>query len=402
MIAPRPHPGGQPRAHAGRREVRPPQGVQVLDLRHVVDPPGDRSGHRRQGPHDPAALPPRRHHGGPRPRPSATMLKTLGREPTAAELAEETGIAGGSGARRLRGRPRPRVAVGLHRRGRRRAGRPRWPTTPPRRPSTWPPSRWPATTCRPCSTTSTRASGRSSRCASGWQGDQPLTLDEVGRRFNVTRERIRQIEAKALTKLRHPCSARHRRLVDALPLTHRKRRLPRPRDPGSAGGGRAATGGLAVLAGRASLGLGGPGRLRQRLRRVVRAGRRRRASTLAASASSGHGLVRGRQLVGREPPHLDDLGRPRPRRVGSARCRAGPEDDVDPLRARVTTTAGSLARARPSRPTSSRTSRRAASAASSPPLEQAARQAPAVAVGRGGRAAPPPSSRSMTHIAPTV
>jgi len=50
----------------------------------------------------------------------------------------------------------------------------------------------------------------------GLEGDRPLTLDEVGRRFNVTRERIRQIEAKALTKLRHPCSARHRRLVSAL------------------------------------------------------------------------------------------------------------------------------------------------------------------------------------------
>jgi RNA polymerase sigma factor (sigma-70 family) len=50
----------------------------------------------------------------------------------------------------------------------------------------------------------------------GLDGDQPLTLDEVGRQFNVTRERIRQIEAKALTKLRHPCSARQRRLVSAL------------------------------------------------------------------------------------------------------------------------------------------------------------------------------------------
>jgi len=50
----------------------------------------------------------------------------------------------------------------------------------------------------------------------GLAGDRPLTLDEVGRRFNVTRERIRQIEAKALTKLRHPCSAQHRRLVSSL------------------------------------------------------------------------------------------------------------------------------------------------------------------------------------------
>ncbi len=50
----------------------------------------------------------------------------------------------------------------------------------------------------------------------GLQGEQPLTLDEVGQMFNVTRERIRQIEAKALTKLRHPCSARQRRLVASL------------------------------------------------------------------------------------------------------------------------------------------------------------------------------------------
>ena len=33
------------------------------------------------------------------------------------------------------------------------------------------------------------------------------TLEEVGRSFNVTRERIRQIEAKALRKLRHPSRA---------------------------------------------------------------------------------------------------------------------------------------------------------------------------------------------------
>ena len=50
----------------------------------------------------------------------------------------------------------------------------------------------------------------------GLVDDRPLTLDEVGQRYNLTRERIRQIEAKALTKLRHPCSAKHRRIVTAL------------------------------------------------------------------------------------------------------------------------------------------------------------------------------------------
>ena len=34
--------------------------------------------------------------------------------------------------------------------------------------------------------------------------EMPLTLEEVGNTFNVTRERIRQIEAKALRKLRLP------------------------------------------------------------------------------------------------------------------------------------------------------------------------------------------------------
>ncbi len=38
------------------------------------------------------------------------------------------------------------------------------------------------------------------------------TLEEVGKQFNITRERIRQIEAKALRKLRHP--ARSRKLKD--------------------------------------------------------------------------------------------------------------------------------------------------------------------------------------------
>ncbi len=42
----------------------------------------------------------------------------------------------------------------------------------------------------------------------GLDDGYPRTLEEVGRHFQVTRERIRQIEAKALRKLRHPSRSR--------------------------------------------------------------------------------------------------------------------------------------------------------------------------------------------------
>ncbi len=48
----------------------------------------------------------------------------------------------------------------------------------------------------------------------GLEDGRPRTLEEVGKEFNVTRERIRQIEAKALRKLRHP--SRSRKLRDFL------------------------------------------------------------------------------------------------------------------------------------------------------------------------------------------
>ena len=48
----------------------------------------------------------------------------------------------------------------------------------------------------------------------GLDDGRQRTLEEVGKEFKVTRERIRQIEAKALRKLKHP--SRSKKLKDAL------------------------------------------------------------------------------------------------------------------------------------------------------------------------------------------
>jgi len=72
----------------------------------------------------------------------------------------------------------------------------------------------------------------------GLAGEHPRTLDELGRMFNVTRERIRQIENHALKKLQHAREAQHLRddthspPVDAVgPLTHPPRPEPPVHDP---------------------------------------------------------------------------------------------------------------------------------------------------------------------------
>lgn len=50
--------------------------------------------------------------------------------------------------------------------------------------------------------------GKQARSSLGLLDGRTRTLEEVGTRFQLTRERIRQIEAKALRKIRHPSRLR--------------------------------------------------------------------------------------------------------------------------------------------------------------------------------------------------
>ncbi len=71
----------------------------------------------------------------------------------------------------------------------------------------------------------------------GLGGHTPLTLEQVGRQFELTRERIRQIECKALTKLRHPSTPTNRKELAALLEARARRRGSRgsTRAPGPPG-----------------------------------------------------------------------------------------------------------------------------------------------------------------------
>ena len=65
-----------------------------------------------------------------------------------------------------------------------------------------------------CKARSQRSRNENARCLElrfGLLDGKDHTLEEVSRYFDVTRERIRQIEAKALRKLRHPTRSRHLR-----------------------------------------------------------------------------------------------------------------------------------------------------------------------------------------------
>ena len=163
---PRSDPGGQPRPHAGGRQVRPHEGLQVLHVRDVVDPPGDHPCDRRPGAHDPDPRPHGREHepGAAGRNARCTRSSSASRRSTSwpsGARCRRTGCARSCGSRRIRCRSTRRW-------GRRTT--PTSPTSSRMRPPRRPPTRRPAGCwCTPsrrrwrsCPT----GSRRSSRCAS--------------------------------------------------------------------------------------------------------------------------------------------------------------------------------------------------------------------------------------------
>ncbi len=202
----RPHPRGQSGPDARRREVRLAQGLQVLHLRHLVDPPGHHPGHRqhRAAPSACRSTPATPWPGCRRPRPA--WSSSTGARPRWPSWAPKSRCPRtswsrpcGSGPSRSRCRSHcVRTAT---------PSSATWSRTA--RPSHR--SKWRRSRCCPrrsggCCRRLTSGSARSFDSASVSIAGEPRTLEEVGEHFNLTRERIRQIEARAMSKLRHPSS----------------------------------------------------------------------------------------------------------------------------------------------------------------------------------------------------
>ena len=197
-----PDPGGQHRPDPRGREVRLHQGLQVLDLRHVVGAPGDHPRHRAAGPRRAAARargrgaqpgrrrPPHpRAPAGPGPRPAGDRHRARdGRRPGArpdglGPRARQPRLPRRRGRRHLARRP---DGAGDH------AGpgpqRPRHRVPRPAQRA------WSATSTTGPRTSSARATASSTAASTSW----PTSATKHG----ISAERVRQLEREALQKLR--------------------------------------------------------------------------------------------------------------------------------------------------------------------------------------------------------
>ena len=164
---PRPDPGGHARARPGGREVRLPQGLQVLDLRDLVDPPGDRPRARRQGADDPHPRARRREAQQDRPRRAQARHRARPR-------ADGRRDRRGHGHRPRGGRldqalgPGPGLAGEARRATRRsRSSASSSPTSAPSPPTSAPPRSSPRRRCARRWRTSPTANAACSSCATG-------------------------------------------------------------------------------------------------------------------------------------------------------------------------------------------------------------------------------------------
>jgi len=142
------------------------------------------------------------------------LVTELGREPTADEIAEVTGIDPGGG----RLDQALRAGAGLAgEAGRRRGGvgdsASSSPTSAPSRRTSAPAEILTKEALREALENLSYRERRVLELRYGLGGEHPRTLDEVGRTFNVTRERIRQIENQSLKKLQSLAEAQKLRDV---------------------------------------------------------------------------------------------------------------------------------------------------------------------------------------------
>ena len=183
------------------------QGIQVLHLCDLVDPPGDHPRDRGPGAHHPYS---RAHGGNHQQRSSAfpaSCCRNSGTSRPPEEIAEEMGMPSADKVREIHARSRRNPF-----RSKRRSARKRTATSATLSRTTMRPHRRRAASYallreqllrRARHADPARGAGAQA-CVSVSRTAATRTLEEVGKEFDVTRERIRQIEAKALRKLRHP------------------------------------------------------------------------------------------------------------------------------------------------------------------------------------------------------
>jgi RNA polymerase primary sigma factor len=206
---PRPDSGGQHRVDEGRGQVRVAARLQVLDLRDVVDSSGRDARDCRSGANHPHPRPHDRDHQQAHTHLAARSCRSLGREPTTEEIASKVDMPVSKVRSVFKLAQQPislETPIGEEEDSHlgdfiedksRISPADSVVTTNLRQ-----------VTDAVLATLSPREEVVIKlRYGLGPHGEEH-TLEEVGKNFDVTRERIRQIEAKALRKLRHPSRAR--------------------------------------------------------------------------------------------------------------------------------------------------------------------------------------------------